>query len=395
MNAELEHLMSEAVRSQLVADRPVGIYVSGGIDSSVIYALAEGPANRHLTLTARLNDADVRAEGIEDDGRWADQLLARHPEDRRASLRLSPDLYSHYPSLIWHMDEPVADPAIVPSYLLAKRARELGAVVMLSGMGGDEVFGGYRRYALAASWQTLSRAGRPASGAMESLAAWGQAASSPSTRRWATYLERLAGALREDWPLAYAGVTGHITPAEVDRLAGDGWREGLAAKMRRTLQGWEETSRLTQMQRLDLKGFLASHNLLYADKSSMAASVEVRVPLLDHRVVEAAFRLADGERASLRCLKPWLRRFCRRLVGPEIASRPKAGFTMPVRAWLEQPQLRDEVAARLRGERLASVVNADAVAAILQSHIAGRRDNTWKLWTLLTLDLWLERFKAV
>lgn len=391
---DLETLVANAVRGQLVADRPVGLYVSGGIDSSVIYALAEAGAQRHLALTARFQPGDIGAEGVGDDGYWADRLLAQHPADRRANLVLTPDLYRHYVDLVWHLDEPIADPAIVPSYLLARRARELGVVVMLSGMGADEVFGGYRRYALAPYWRALCRMDGPGGAALKA-AAWGaQSAGVPSARRWASYFERLAGALGDGWPLAYASLVGQIPAAEVDALVGRNWRGPLIEKLSRSLEGWGESSWLTQAQRLDLKGFLASHNLIYADKTSMAASVEVRVPLLDHRVVEAVFRLPDSDRASLGTLKPWLRRFCGRLVGQDIASRKKTGFTMPVRVWM-QMHLREEVQARLRGERLASVVRVEATRRILDDHASGRRDNTWKLWTLLTLDLWLERFGAV
>lgn len=388
---QLEALLAETIRGQLVSDRPLGVYVSGGVDSSLIYALA-GSADAHrLALSARFRDADIAPEGVEDDGRWADRLLSRHPPDRRAQLVLTPDHCSCYEALTWYLDEPVADPAIVPTYLLARRARELGAVVMLSGMGADEVFGGYRRYSLWPIWSALGASGRGAVATLGAAAAVGQRLPSPATRRRATYLSRLAGALDEGWPISYAAMVGQITPSEVDALAGREWRDGLGAKLARTLAGWEHASWLNQAQRLDLKGFLASHNLLYADKASMAASVEVRVPFLDPRVVEAALALPEHQRATLRAQKPWLKGSCARLVGPDIAYRAKAGFTLPVRAWL-QSHLREGLEARLRGERLASVLRAEAVHATLDDHFAGRADNTWKLWTLLTLDLWLERF---
>ena len=390
----LESLLSQAVRGQLVADRPVGLYVSGGIDSSVIYALAESEGRHHMTLTARFRAGDVAREGVGDDGAWADRLLAKHPADRRADLVMAPDLFREYADLVWSLDEPMADPATVPSYLLARRARELGVVVMLSGMGGDEVFGGYQRYALAPFWSALSDAGWAAQGALRAASRGTQQVGSPVARRWASYCERLAGALGDGWPMAYASLAGQIPSAEVDALVGRDWRGPLSEKLGRSLEGWSESSWLCQAQRLDLKGFLASHNLVYADKTSMAASVEVRVPLLDHRVVEAVGRLPDSDRASLRQLKPWLRRFCRHLVGPEIAARNKAGFTMPIRAWM-QVQLAEEVNARLNGDRLASVLRPDAIRRMLDDHNSRRRDNTWKLWTLLTLDLWLERFDIV
>jgi asparagine synthase (glutamine-hydrolysing) len=143
---QLAHLAEDATRMQLVADRPVGAYISGGVDSSVIARLALDTKPRLIAVSARFAKNDRHYEGVADDGLWADRFAAAHPGLDHRSLVLAPDLYERYRELIWNLDEPIADSATVPAFLLAQEARRAGAVVMLSGMGGDELFAGYSRY---------------------------------------------------------------------------------------------------------------------------------------------------------------------------------------------------------------------------------------------------------
>ncbi len=387
----LEGLLDDAVRLQLIADVPVGSYISGGVDSSLITQSALRTVPELIAVSARLSAADQKYEGIEDDGAWADRFAAEHPRMQYFSEELSAGLYEDYKRLIWHLDEPIADPAIVPAFRLARRARQSGAIVMLSGMGGDELFGGYSRYGAVQALPALEALPDVARRALHALTGAAQRLPSGPAKRLASHADRLVGSVLDEWPQSYVNMSGHLASAEIDALVGRSWRAPLGDKLRSVLAGFEASSALTQAQRLDLKGFLASHNLIYSDKASMAASVEVRVPLLDYRLAELAFAIPDALRATLREQKVLLKQICAERVGEGYAYRPKAGFTMPARSWLRQ-ELRPQVEGAVLRGRLGAVLDRAAAKRILDDHYAERQENTWKLWTLLTLDLWLERF---
>jgi len=388
---QLAHLVADATRMQLVADRPVGAYISGGVDSSVIARLALDTKPQLIAVSARFSGEDQEYEGLADDGLWADRFAARHPGLAHSSLVLAPDLYEHYRDLIFNLDEPIADSATVPAFLLAQEARRAGAVVMLSGMGGDELFGGYSRYS-GVQWTGFLQ-GVPSSlrAGLAAMAGVAQRLGGGALRRRASHALRFLDTAGSDWPASYLSFIGHYAPAEIDGLVGSDWRGPHLEKMRRVLQGFEGASRLAQAQRLDLKGFLASHNLIYSDKASMAASVEVRVPLLDYRLAEFAFGLPGALRATRGAQKVLLKALCARMVSPDIAYREKAGFAMPVRSWLRSG-LESAVRQAVTGGRLGALMEPSRLGQLLEDHYSGRAENTWKLWTLLTLDLWLERF---
>lgn len=390
---QLRALLEEAVQLQLIADRPVGAYISGGVDSSTITHIAAHEVQELIAVSSRFAQSDQRFEGLADDGFWADRFAREHPSLHYHSAVLSPDLYGQYKDLVYHVDEPIADPAIGPAYLLAKQAREAGAVVMLSGMGGDELFGGYSRYAAVQLMAAANQVPTAARGALLSVANGMQAISSGPLKRRINHAQRFCQSTLEPWPLTYVNLLGHYSPQEIDVLAGPNWREPYQHKLQAVLAGFEEASPLTQAQRLDLKGFLASHNLIYSDKASMAASVEVRVPFLDYRLAEFAFSLPDALRATHAEEKVLLKQLCASLVGPGYAYRKKAGFAMPVRSWL-QGALRPEVGRVLTQGRVAALFDRPVLQRLLDDHDHGRLENTWKLWTLLTLDTWLERFEV-
>jgi asparagine synthase (glutamine-hydrolysing) len=390
---QLAHLVEDATRMQLVADRPVGAYISGGVDSSVITRLALETKPQLIAVSARFSKTDRHYEGVADDGLWADRFAAAHPGLDHRSLVLAPDLYDRYRDLIWNLDEPIADSATVPAFLLAQEARRAGAVVMLSGMGGDELFAGYSRYS-GVQWAGMTRAlPSPLRAGLSALVGMAGRMGGGGLRRRASHAERFLDAAKADWPASYSSFIGHYGSEEIDGLVGAEWRGPHQDKMRRVLAGFESASRLTQAQRLDLKGFLASHNLIYSDKASMAASVEVRVPLLDYRLAELAFSLPGALRATRGKQKVLLKALCARLVSPDIAYRPKAGFAMPVRAWLRSG-LEGVVRQAVLGERLSGLMEPSHLKRLFEDHYSGRAENTWKLWTLLTLDLWLERFQV-
>ncbi|MEB3330045.1 MAG: asparagine synthase (glutamine-hydrolyzing) [Candidatus Sericytochromatia bacterium] len=385
---ELAALLEAAVSSQLVADRPVGAYLSGGVDSSLITELARSQAAELLVVSARYAPGDLSAEGTADDGRWVDHFLATRPGLRHESLVLQADQLASYDRLVWHLDEPIADPAIVPAYLLAERARQAGAVVMLSGMGADELFGGYRRYGLIAAIERLRQVPGPLRGALGLVAGMLQRQRAGALRRLGVNVSRLQAAAGTPWPLGYLNMTGYFEGVEIDALVGPSWREPLRGKLGAAVGG-APASGLTAQQ-LDLPGYLASHNLMYMDKASMAASVEVRVPFLTPRLAGFALGLPEALRYANRQEKVLLKALCARVVDPAIAHRPKAGFAMPVRAWLSAMLTDEEVSRLLAG--LEGWLPSGEVRRVVAEHRDGRADHTMKVWALLHLARWREAF---
>jgi asparagine synthase (glutamine-hydrolysing) len=385
---ELAALLDEALSTQLVADRPVGSYLSGGVDSSLITELARARTANLLVVSARYEAADRVREGTEDDGRWVDHYLSTRPGLRHEQLVLRPDQMTHLDRLVWHLDEPIADPAIVPAFLLAERARQAGASVMLSGMGADEIFGGYKRYGLMATVERLRGLPPALKGAAMTLGTLLQRRRAGAVRRLGVNLGRLSAAVNEPWPLGYLNLTGYFAAPEIDMLVGSAWREPLRAKLLAAVDGAQASGGAAQM--LDLPGYLASHNLLYMDKASMAASVEVRVPFLTPRLVCFALGLPQALRYTSRQEKVLLKRLCAEVVEPAIAYRPKSGFSMPVRSWLAG------VLAAEASDRpfdcLDDLVPRAVAARLVEDHLSCRSDHSMRLWALFHLVKWRMAF---
>jgi asparagine synthase (glutamine-hydrolysing) len=396
-DAALEALipkLERAVQSQMVADVPVGAYVSGGVDSSIVSVLAARHTEQKLvTVGARFLAGDSSYEAIPDDGEFIDLLVAKNPSFSHSDLEVSADLFPEYLKMIWYMDEPIADPAIVPAFLLAQKARAQGAVVMLSGMGGDELFGGYGRYTALPYLKGVKAVPQFLRNGMISLTQFAQRSGSGVFRKRAKDAERVLQMGHDAWPIAYNDISGHFSLKEIDVLVGNRWRDGYQQKLGALVSGWEDESYLRQAQLIDIKGFLASHNAIYSNKSSMAASVEVRVPLVNVELANFGFGLPDHFKLHNGVCKPLLKKACAVLAGEEFAYRKKAGFAMPIRSWL-RGDLFELVKKHVLSEKMFTLFPKAELDRLISEHASGVREHTWKLWIILTLSLWIEKFNV-
>jgi asparagine synthase (glutamine-hydrolysing) len=300
------------------------------------------------------------------------------------------------PKAVWHLEDPIADPAAITTYLICREARR-EMPVMLSGMGGDEVFAGYPRYLAWRIGRELARLPRPLvrvlEGSVAPLARPGRPGRLRGPRRNLWKFMRAAGLSPLDRYLSFSSyyaapeLRGLLAPGVVepdyDPLAVH--RSHLARE-----SGGDELARLLY---LDAKTFLPSLNLAYTDKMGMAASVEVRVPLLDDELVALAARIPSGLK-----LRGWRRKYILKrsqegILPRDVIWRRKAGFGAPLRAWLASDlaplvdDLLSESTLRRRG-----LVDPDAVAALRREHAAGLADNGFRLYALLTLELWCRTF---
>jgi asparagine synthase (glutamine-hydrolysing) len=384
--------VQQAVRRQLVSDVPLGAFLSGGLDSSAVVAFA-----RHALPDARLQcftiAMDARAqqqEGLVSDLPYARQV-ARHLGVDLHEVQAHPSLADELPRMVWHLDEPQADPAPLNVLAIARLAREHGIKVLLSGAGGDDIFTGYRRhYALQAGRHLayLPQSVRRAIAA----AARRLPTENVLTRRLRKGLENadLSGDMR------IASLFEWLSSDWVDRLLSPEFRAAsrhpnpLIASMADLPRSVPD---LNRMLHLECRHFLADHNLNYTDKMSMAAGVEVRVPLLDKDLVRLAFSLPLEVKQRGRQSKWVLSEAMRGILPDAVLNRPKTGFALPLRSWLKGPLqtlMRDTMSAEAIRRR--GIFDAAGVQQLMDADAAGRVDGAYALLAVLCTELWCTAF---
>jgi asparagine synthase (glutamine-hydrolysing) len=386
--------VERSVRAQMIADVPLGAFLSGGVDSSSIVSLMTGMVSQKVTTyTFGFKSEDLRYDILEDDVKYAREIGAKLETDYHESF-FEPKVMDLLPKLVYHMDEPVADPAAITSYLICKAARER-LTVLLSGMGGDEVFAGYPRHIavkIAEAYNLIpSFISRPLVEAMP--------ASMPgrfnSVFRNTKKLARSAALpLRE----RYLGYCTYFKEDEKAKLYSGAMNtetldfNALAAHQKYFDKVADEDF-VNQMLYVDLKTFLPCLNLTYTDKTSMAASMEVRVPLLDHELVEMAARIPARLKIKGLTRKYVLKKAAEKWLPRNIIYRKKAGFSAPLRSWL-QKDLREMVEDLLSESNIKQRGYFDyaEVRRLIDDNLAGREDNGLKIFQLLTLELWHRQF---
>jgi len=365
----LEESLSESVRLRLRADVPVGLFLSGGIDSSLVAALAREAGGATPTTFAFTGPGDSQ-----DESRHARRVAAHLGADHlEVSLRPGEILGAAEDVLDRGIDEPNADYSSIPTTFLARRASETVRVV-LTGDGGDELFGGYDRYR-AQRW--IPRV-RPAP--LRALAAAAVAAA--GTRRSLA----LARALRAEGPVERAlAFTGGFTSTEIVALAGAG--PVPLGEFGRIHEG--EGDAVEKAMRADLRSYLVDDLLVKVDRATMRHGLEARAPFLDHRVVEAAARCGLGRPKA-----PLRRLLARRFPGSWF-ERPKKGFTVPLSRWLRE-ELRPLVERVLDPRRSegGGALSLRAASRIVRHHLHGRIERPAALWSLLVFERWRERTGA-
>jgi asparagine synthase (glutamine-hydrolysing) len=392
----LDALLKDAVRLQMIADVPVGAYLSGGLDSSVVAALMKTLTEEPIhSFTIAFSPEDQRFEKMPDDARYARLVATRFGFAHHEEL-IKPDVVDLLPRLTWHLDEPLADPAAINTYLLSKMARDKGIVVMLSGMGGDEVYAGYRKQlaCLAADAYQAVVPGLLRRVVERGMGALPVATSRQGLRslRWAKRFSSFASLppleryLASDLALARDAYEGLMPD-------GPRYADTLYYRAQSAAFAGDGLSYLTRMCLNDSLFFLTDHNLTYSDKAAMAVGVEGRPPLIDHRLVEYMFTLPPRLRIRGRVQKYLLKKVAERYLPREIVYRPKAPFGSPLRAWIRGPlaemvgDLLSESSLKARG-----LYSPAAVRHLVEADRAGQEDNAHVIWTLLTNEVWFRSF---
>lgn len=391
---ELDDLVFDCVRRRLVSDVPIGALLSGGIDSSLIVAMTQrASTGRARTFTIGFGesgfDESAHARAV------ADHLGTDHTE-----LRVGPEeALAVIPTLPHVYDEPFADSSQIPTLLVCALARR-SVTVALSGDGGDEVFGGYNRYLW---WDALWERSRRVPAALRPLAAGVLSAPSPGTWRLAQRTLARSGRFSgPQLPQQAAKVAALLRAETCDHgynamtaIWGDPGALVLGTgqlRVESSVQTHPLSTFVEEMMRRDLVGYLPDDILVKVDRASMAHSLELRAPFLDHRLVETAWSMPIESKIAGGRGKLPLRALLDRYVPPALIERPKAGFAVPVGEWLRGP-LRPWAEDLLSSSRLSvdGFVEPAAVRRLWERHVSGKVAAESRLWSVLMFQAWLHR----
>ena len=394
----LDELLRDAVKRRMIADVPLGAFLSGGIDSSTVVAMMQTQSPRPV----RTFSIGFRETGY-NEGEYA-AAVAKHLGTDHTELYASPDhALDVIPGLADMYDEPFADSSQIPTYLVSKLTRQ-HVTVALSGDGGDELFAGYTRYFRPAGlWHAIDAAPQP----LRSIAACGLRALSPAAwtalggliprdhrpEQFGDKMHKLANVLggEPEASAFYRQVVSLWVDPQSVLTRGEEVRGPLEdPKVRDIIPDFVE-----RMQYLDSLTYLPDDILTKVDRASMAVSLEARVPLLDHRVVAFSWSLPPSMKAGNGSGKRLLRRVLNRYVPQQLIDRPKKGFTMPIRDWLRN-ELRDWAENLLSERRLSAegIFNTEIISRRWREHIARTHDWHSPLWAVLMFQAWKERWLA-
>jgi asparagine synthase (glutamine-hydrolysing) len=381
---ELDSLLRESVKLRLISDVPLGAFLSGGIDSTAVVA-----------YMVETSDAPVHTTSVGFDERAYDELehagvVARHLGCQHHPQVVTPAIVDLLPRLAWHLDEPFADSSAVPTYYVSAAARQ-SVTVALSGDGGDELWAGYTRHRV----ERLESRARNALGAAAPHA--GRLAHAlPLSVKGARALRHLA--LEPAAACAVKHAYSHFEADARRQLYSADFAQQMAgadslAPFKGAYAACQSPDSLDRTMYVDVKTYLVDDILTKVDKMSMAVSLEARVPLLDHKLLEFAARVPSSLKLRGRTSKYLLRRLLQRRVPQSILERRKRGFEAPIGEWLRGP-LAPMTWELLHDGRLASrgLFRPAEVQRLWQEHKTGRVDHRHRLWQLLMLELWFRQF---
>jgi asparagine synthase (glutamine-hydrolysing) len=370
---EITAVLEDSVAKHMRADVTVGAFLSGGIDSTAIAALAIRHNPRLITFTTGFeregfSEVDVAVAS-------AEAIGARHV----AKVVSQSEFVAALPEIVWYLDEPVADPALVPLFFIAREARKHVKVV-LSGEGADELFGGYTIYREPLSLKPFNYLPRPV---RKSL---GRASRPlPEGMRGKSLLHRGSLTLEE----RYYGNARSFSDEQLRAVLpgfDPGWTHtDVTAPIYAESGGWDPVAR---MQHIDLFTWLRGDILVKADKMTMANSLELRVPFLDPEVFAVASRLPYDQKITRTTTKYALRRALEPIVPAHVLNRAKLGFPVPIRHWLRAGELMDWAYGMIDASQAGHLVDIAAVRTMLDAHRSGDGDHSRRLWTVLIFMLW-------
>ncbi len=384
ITGELQDLLAECVRIRMISEVPLGAFLSGGVDSSAV-----------VGLMSRFSDKPVKTfsigyrEDTHDELKFA-RIAAKHFSTEHHEFVVTPEIVEEVDDLVWHLDEPFADMSALPTFAVAKMARE-HVTVALCGDGGDELFAGYTRYVK----HFKQNVHQTVPGFVRKNVFQRVAAGLPHGALGRNYLYNagLDAADRYIDSLSHFGqlVRGQLYSADFRRKMNGAF--GAGAGVFREIAGSFEDDSLEQLLYLDSKTYLPSDIMTKVDRMTMAASLEARSPLLDHKLIEFVARIPAEMKMRGGETKYIFKQALRGVVPDEILYREKQGFGVPIAIWINE-KLRPRIRETLLEPRTAArgYFEPKYIELLLQEHATGRRDHAHRLWLLFVFELWQRRF---
>jgi asparagine synthase (glutamine-hydrolysing) len=392
---ELDRLMEASISEQLVSDVPLGLFLSGGLDSSLIAAYVRKlkPQQKIKAFTIDIQGADM--EGNPNDLPYARKVAKDLNIDLEEIIVTPAEVLKHLEELTYILDEPLADPAAVNVLLITKIAREKGYIVLLSGAGGDDIFSGYRRH--QAMLLDLKMFKLPAfSRKLMEFAGKKMPVINPKIRKAKKYLQNFGASLNDRLVSYYCW----MDERRAHSLLTDSFNEKL--KEYSSVENLElafqniphEKSALNKMLYLESKFFLVDHNLNYSDKMSMCNSVETRVPFMDYRIVDFAAQLPVALKLQNGLAKYILKKVAEKYLDHDIIYRKKTGFGAPLRDWIKNDfqSLFDKYLNKEIMEK-HGVFNHTAVWKLIRDNASGKSDAAYSIFSVICITIWMERFQ--
>ncbi|MFZ7944976.1 asparagine synthase (glutamine-hydrolyzing) [Neobacillus sp. 19] len=369
---EIREILFDSVEKHMRSDVPVGSFLSGGIDSSIIASIAKQfhPAIKTFSVGFEHNgfsEIDVAKETAEKLGL------------ENISYVITPEEYmNEVPKIMWHMDDPLADPACVPLYFVAREARK-HVTVVLSGEGADELFGGYNIYREPQSLEVFNKIPRVGKVLLKGIANM-----MPEGMKGKSFIERGVTPMEE----RYIGNAKMFTEEEKRDLL-NVYHEGLnyldvTNPLYQESRGYDPVDR---MQYIDIHTWMRGDILLKADRVTMAHSLELRVPFLDKAVFEVASKIPTSLKTTNGTTKYILRKAAEGIVPAHVLDRKKLGFPVPIRHWLKN-EMNDWAKKIIRESNTDHLINKAYVSRLLEDHCQGKADNSRKIWTVLMFMVW-------
>jgi asparagine synthase (glutamine-hydrolysing) len=391
----LNKQLQASIDRHMVSDVPVSSFLSGGLDSSLISVLASRQIGQLSTFTIATRKKDKGIEKMPEDEKYAAWLAKKFNFDHKEIL-IEPTIVEDLPRVVRMLDEPIGDPAAINTYLICKCARERGVKVLLSGMGADEIFFGYRRQQATLYAARYHLVPKP----IRQMIGWG-AGKLPvkignkgiKSTRWIKRFLSFA-----DLPIeqAYRRSYSYYDDDDYQDLLHADYQEEVTRLNRQHREIFFEKEGLDLENRMcftDLHMFMLGLNLTYTDRASMAASVEVRVPFIDREMVNFAMSIPGKLKFRRGNGKYILKRAAERILPREIIYRPKASFGAPIRSWISN-DLKEMINDLLSRETIdrRGILNYDFVKKLIDDDRAGRSDHAYQIYQLLTLELWFREF---
>lgn len=385
----LDEKLQSAVKRQLLSDVPVGFFLSGGLDSSLLVAIARKMKGEKLQCFTIDADVDSQEEGFQNDLHFA-QKVARHLDVDLDVVKADIDIVRDFDFMIWHLDEPQADAAPLNVSNIARRARDMGYKVLIGGTAGDDLFSGYRRHQAIRLEKLFSLLPSSILTLISGLRL-------PSRNALFRRINKVARELGREPGERLANYFLWLSKDRVDRLLDVDQRTIGPHKSTDYLLGIlreipDEPSWLNRMLYWEMRSFLVDHNLNYTDKMGMAHGVEIRVPFLDLELVQLATEIPPEFKLRGKETKYILKKVAERYLPKDVIYRSKTGFGAPIRKWVLN-DLNDLIENRLLTEsKYNAIFNLGEVKKLIDENRAGTIDASYSIWGLLAMESWIRQF---